>query len=523
MANMFTLFRAEWRAPAVRPHVIGTVATVAAMLGLLAVFHDTTTSFVRIWTTSVIYGHGLLIPVLAGFLAHQRRAAVVRQPVRPAALLGGAGLALAGLIWLAGDVTATRILEHAGLVGMLQSTVLLVLGVRITLALAVPLAYLVLAIPFGDSLVPSLQDITAKGTTELLRATGVPVYMADWKMITPDGTFLVARVCAGLQYILACLAIGGLIAGMWYRTPWKRAVVLAIAVAVPVGANVLRAYGIVMLAHLISFEAASGVAHVVYGFVFLSLISLGFIVLAARFRERGVPASAVSNGTADASDASENGHVGSTRLVLTSGFAVAFALGLAGTADALNRPAATTGSAAELAPPAVTAGWRPGPDTDGLWTPIFRTEPSARETWAFTDGRRRVGVTLARFGGERGADIVGLGLFDLGAENARVMHRGRVAPTRVPEHAPPASLRIRVPDGSEHLVWYWYAIGGELTGDPVTAKLYQLLARIRSEPSRPRLIVLSTPASDDDAATLTRLVGNLDLHDAAAPAASPRE
>lgn len=514
MANLFTLFRVDAPPAASQPHAFAGATVAVAMLGLLAVFHETTASLLSIWTSSVIYGHGLLIPLIAAYLAHQRRALVLRAPVRPALTLGGMGLALAGVIWLAGDASGTQLLQHVGLVGMLQSTVLLVLGVPITLALALPLVYLVLAIPFGDSLLPMLQDLTAEHTTRLLRATGVPVYLADWKMITPDGAFLVARVCAGLQYILACLAIGGLIAGIWFRTPWKRLVVLALAVAVPIGANVLRAYGIVMLAHLVSFEAASGVAHVVYGFIFLSIISLGFILLAARFRESGVPA---LGATAGAAPGEAGRHCRAARLALAAGLAVALGLGIKGTAAAVSGPTDVTGPV-DPGTPTVAAPWHPVGDAAGLWQPAFHTAPMAQRGWTFADGDRRVRLTLAWFADtNRGADMIGGQLFVLPSSDAQITHRGRVAGPHVPDATPPSYLRLQLADRSEHLVWYWYAVGGQLTGDPVTGKLYQLLARLRSVPSHPRLIVLSTPAGDADQATLARFAENLDLARLAAP------
>jgi exosortase A len=524
MASLFTMFRTDAPPAASQAHVLGAVAAAAAMVALLAVFHGTTGSLLSIWTNSVVYGHGLLIPVIAGYLAYQRRTLVARAPVRPAIGLGGAALALAGIIWLAGDVTGTQLVQHVGLVGMLQSVVLLVLGIRITLALALPLAYLVLAIPFGESLLPMLQDLTAKHTTQLLRATGVPVHLADWKMITPDGAFLVARVCAGLQYILACLAIGGLIAGIWYRTPWKRLVVLAVAIAVPIGANVLRAYGIVMLAHLVSFEAASGVAHVVYGFVFLSIISFGFILLAARFRESGVPAPDDGGPGATAMGTRE-GHARrrTAGVILAASVAVALALGIKGTAAALAAPAGTAPTA-ELVAPAPGEPWRAVPDGDA-WHPSFHGRPLRTDTWTFTTGDAPARVTVAQFPNTGpGSDITGGRVFaGTTLADAQITHRGRLAKAPAPDAGPPAYLRLERHGGPAHLVWYWYAVEGRLTGDPVTAKLYQLLARLRAEPSTPRLIVLSTPAGEADSATLAHLAAALDMARLAAPTPSATE
>ncbi len=507
MSSRFMMFQTAQRAAAdLRPHVLGAAATAAAVAGLLGVFHATVVSLVQVWTSSVIYGHGILIPLIAGYLAYQRLPLVRSAPVRPALGFGGAGLAAAGGIWLAGSLTETQLLQHVGLIGMLQSTVLLILGVRAALALAFPLVYLVLAIPFGESLLPTLQDLTARHTTQLLRATGVPVFVSDWKMVTPDGAFLVAEVCAGLQYILACLAIGGLIAGIWYRTPWKRVVVLALAVAVPIGANVLRAYGIVMLADLVSFEAASGVAHVVYGFIFLSAVSLVFIAIAAAFRESGVPAG-VHAGTPPGAGPRRPG----ATLALAAAFAIALGLGVKGTAAGLAAPVALDAPAAAPSAPAAGGPWARTASGDA-WLPAFKGRPVATDAWAYTDGRAPVSLAVARYANSgEGADMIGGRLFFRPAGDSRVTHRGRVAAARVPGLPRPAYLRLEQAGTGERLVWYWYAVGGRLTSEPITGKAYQLLARLGLGDSGARLIVLATPAGEGAADALARFAGALDM------------
>ena len=70
---------------------------------------------------------------------------------------------------------------------------------------------------------------------------------------------------------------------------WKRLVFMALSVAVPIVANVFRAYGIIMLAYLSGFEIAVDVDHLVYGGLFLSLVTLipaGHRVMDARCRCR---------------------------------------------------------------------------------------------------------------------------------------------------------------------------------------------------------------------------------------------
>jgi exosortase/archaeosortase family protein len=134
-------------------------------------------------------------------------------------------------------------------------------------------------------MIEPLQWLTAQYTTELVRLSGVPVHLDGWFMTIPGGTFHVAEACAGVRYLLACLAFGLLVCDLFFRRAWKVVAYVALTFAVPVVANVLRAYGIVMLAHLSDFEIAVGVDHLIYGYVFLSLVTVILIGIALAMRD----------------------------------------------------------------------------------------------------------------------------------------------------------------------------------------------------------------------------------------------
>ena len=511
----------------------GTAATAAliwlvAALGVLAVFQDTTASLVGVWYTSVIYGHGFLIPPICAFLAWQRWGAARRVGVRPLHPLGWLALLGAGTIWLVGALTLTELLQHAGLVGMLQALVVLILGPRMAWALSFPLVYAVLAVPFGESVVPFLQSLTATHTTDLLRATGVPVYMADWRLVTPDGVFLVAEVCAGLQYILACLAIGGLIAGMWFQTWWTRAVVLGIALGLPIVANVLRAYGIIMLADLVSFEAASGVAHVVYGFIFLSLLTLGAIAIAHRLRGSAPQ----GEGLSEAHTGAVAGRRAWARPAAAAGVGLILALAFK-SAVVLTAPAAasTAGQALrppDLPPPDLGESWTRTAAPD--WTPKLRGSPAAGN-WTYVQadadgvaegGGVPVTLSLAYHPRQDGrAEIAGGRLFFVPHDETSLRFRGKVEAAPVPGVAAPRFARFVPADGeAPRLVWYWYWVGGHLTDSPAVAKLQGLRVRLTGGPPGAAVIAVSAPlwdAASDDAPAATRAALTAFLS-AAAPA-----
>ena len=91
--------------------------------------------------------------------------------------LWGAGLVLvaAGLgLWLAGRASGSNLIAHAGAVGALQGVVVAVLGARVSLILALPIAFGAFLVPFGDEIIAPLQAITAEIAIALTKWSGIP-------------------------------------------------------------------------------------------------------------------------------------------------------------------------------------------------------------------------------------------------------------------------------------------------------------------------------------------------------------
>ena len=99
----------------------------------------------------------------------------------------------------------------------------------------------------------------------MVRMSGVPVYNDGLYIFLPSGNWLVAEACSGIRYLLASFTLGCLFAYLSYQTAAKRLLFCLASIAVPVLANGLRAYIIVMLGHLSDMTIATGVDHIIYG------------------------------------------------------------------------------------------------------------------------------------------------------------------------------------------------------------------------------------------------------------------
>ena len=255
-----------------------------ALLALLWIWRDAALGMVGIWWRSDTFAHGLLVLPIVGWLIWRDRDRLARLSPRPwawplllmvlAALLGGLGQ-------LAQVDAATQL----AVVLMVQTLVLLLLGPLVGRALAFPLLFLLFGVPIGEFLLPTMMDLTADFTVSALRLSGVPVYREGLNFVIPTGHWSVVEACSGVRYLMASVMVGTLFAYLNFGTLRRRLVFVAVAFVVPLLANWLRAYFIVMLGHLSNNKLAAGVDHLIYGWVFFGIVMFLMFAVGARFSD----------------------------------------------------------------------------------------------------------------------------------------------------------------------------------------------------------------------------------------------
>ena len=271
------------RAP-VRPAVLALVAATAVVAGLLAVYWQTATSIEAIWRRSETFAHGYVVLPIVAWLIWRKRAdlaGLMPQPYWPAL----AAIAVFGFGWLLGELGSVLSAQQFALVFMAIMGLFAVLGFEISRRIAVPLAFVLFAVPFGEFLVPWLIDRTADFTVVALKASGVPVYREGNHFTIPTGRWSVIEACSGIRYLIASSMVGTLYAYLYYRSMTRRIAFVLFSIVVPIVANWARAYMIVMIGHLTENRLAVGVDHLIYGWVFFGVVMLIMFWIGARWRE----------------------------------------------------------------------------------------------------------------------------------------------------------------------------------------------------------------------------------------------
>jgi exosortase A len=270
------------------PHATRALRAFAAITlctgFVLAIFGATFLSMVDIWRRSDTFAHGFLVVPAFLYLTWQKKALLAGAPIRPfwPGLIAIAG---AGFLWLLAELAGALAPAQFAVIALVPAAVLTGFGVQWLRILAFPLAFLFFAVPFGEIFVPTLIDWTADFTVAALRMTGMPVYREGAQFVLPSGNWSVVDGCSGIRYLIASFVTGSLYAWLMYRSARRRFVFVAASIGVPLVANWLRAYLIVMIGHMSNNQLATGVDHLIYGWVFFGVVILVLFAIGARWRE----------------------------------------------------------------------------------------------------------------------------------------------------------------------------------------------------------------------------------------------
>ena len=272
----------SWAPPAWRMPI---KLLAAIWLALIALFLGDWAAMADQWWNISTYNHVLLIPAILAWMVHVRwphLSRLVPGAWMPGLLLFGAS----AFLWVLGAFAEINLARQTGAVAMLIAAALTVLGPRVGAGLAFPLGYMLLLVPFGDELVVPMQMVTAKLTIGLTHFSGIPAKIDGVFIDTPAGLFEVAEACSGVKFLIAMIAFGLLTANVCFRSWWRRAVFLAFALLVPILANGVRAWGTIYLAQFVGAKRATGIDHLIYGWIFFALVLALTLAVSWRFFDR---------------------------------------------------------------------------------------------------------------------------------------------------------------------------------------------------------------------------------------------
>ncbi len=247
------------------------VCLLLSLTLLFVLYYSTFASMVSIWSRSDTFAHGFIILPISLWLIWRIRDELLST--EPKVNYFGIPLLLgAGFIWMLASYVGILAIEQLAAVMMIPLLVFTFLGWRTTTAMMFPLFFLFFAVPLGEELTPCLINFTADFTVAMIKLVGIPIYREGNFFQLPTGNWSVVAACSGVRYLIASVTLGVLYAYLTYQSGIKRGVFVVVSFVVPIIANGLRAFIIVMIGHFSDMQLATGVDHLVYGWLFFGIV-----------------------------------------------------------------------------------------------------------------------------------------------------------------------------------------------------------------------------------------------------------
>ncbi|WP_187275945.1 exosortase A [Parahaliea aestuarii] len=457
----------------------------AAVAGYWAVvlwlFRDTARGIEDIWARSDTFAHGYLILPIAAWLVYRQRAALRVLVPAPSAV----GLLLmvpVALLWLAAFLVDVNVVSQLALVALLVTGTWAILGTQVVRWIAFPLGFLFLAVPVGEGLIPPLQEFTAFATVRMVELSGVPVYREGMFFSLPSGNWRVVEACSGVRYLIASFTLGVLYAYLNYTHWGKRALFAVVSLLLPIVANALRAYLIVMLGHVSNGELAAGVDHLIYGWVFFGVVMLLLFWVGSFWMDPPAPAPIPRVGVA-------SGGATPAGLLLTGLLAVAIAwspwwlvAGRFPVGGAAQGVAAVEGAAG------AAIDWPWEPRSDGA-------DRIVRSVHAGAD--RQLYFEIQQFPPVPGVEAA-VHFRELNpASSQREVRDLRSRQVQAGNRTLTVQEAQITDQGQRMRIWYWYRIGDFSTGSATLVKVLELWQRLLPNGQGTERLVLVAP--DDEA------------------------
>jgi len=470
--------------------------TFVCIAVLLICFWHTFIVMFSTWYNSRTFSHCFLVFPVSMYLLWRNRAQLAA--VHPAPKLGALFLlAPLNFVWLLGNLGEIRIVEEFAVIAILVVLIWALLGSAVIRKIAFPLALLFFAVPFGLGLISPLQDITAWIALHALTLSGIPAVLENRMLSVPSSTWTVAETCSGIRYLFSSVMVGAVYAWIVYQTRLRRIVFLLISVLISIVANGARAYCIVLLAYISNNRLAADVDHIVYGWLFFTLVQVTLFAVGLRWRQNSdlTQTHTMQPSTRVHSRWQFSATSGMLAAGLSSGMMASTIL-LAG--HFWNRAPRADLAMWSDPPITVNAPWQPVVVYEWSWIPDLHG-PNREFVKSYSFGRRCIDVYSALYSGP-GFELLNSYNRVANPKSWAIMSEDSDYENINGEQTKVRRARI-VSRLTARSVWTWYSVAGEYTSSPVRVKYLEAKARFFGTSPGIMVYVLSAESTQDDSRT----------------------
>jgi exosortase len=246
---------------------------------LAACYAPVLARLVRQWATDDDMGHGFFVPLVAGYIAWQRREELLALAPAPS-WWGLAVLAWSAVQLYFATLGAELFLARTAFIISIAGLILLLGGVRVMRVVLFPWFLLFFMVPIPAIIYNQITfqfQLIASALAEMaLMALGVPVLREGNILELARQKLSVVEACSGIRSLLT-LSFLSLVYGYFFdKKAWMRWVLLATAAPIAIVANASRVT-ITGLLGEVNPKLAEGVFHTASGWV-IFMVALGILM-----------------------------------------------------------------------------------------------------------------------------------------------------------------------------------------------------------------------------------------------------
>ena len=234
---------------------------------------------VKQWNDDPDMGHGFFVPVIAGYVAWQKRDELLAAPLK-SSWLGLVIVVYAALQGYIGSLGAELFLARTAFVEAIVGTVLFMGGWPALRILSFPLALLVFMVPIPaviyNQITFPLQIFASQVAAFALELLGIPVLREGNVLELPSQKLSVVEACSGIRSLLSLSFLSLVYAFFFDTKPWMRIALLISTVPIAIIANSFRVTLTGVMSE-VNPELAHGLMHTAQGWV-IFMIALVVLV-----------------------------------------------------------------------------------------------------------------------------------------------------------------------------------------------------------------------------------------------------
>ncbi len=230
------------------------------------------------WSSDGDMGHGFFVPIVAGYIAWQRRSELL-EVWGPSDWRGLIVIAWGAAQLYAATLGAELFLARTAFIVSLAGIVLYLGGARVLRLLAFPLFLLFFMVPIPaivyNVVTFKLQTLASQLAEGALALLGVPVLREGHILRLPSQALSVVEACSGIRSLLTLSFLSLVYAYFFDKKVWMRTVLLMATVPIAIVANACRVTVSGLLSQ-VNPELAEGVFHSAAGFL---IFAFGLVLL----------------------------------------------------------------------------------------------------------------------------------------------------------------------------------------------------------------------------------------------------